>query len=383
MSNLIDVGVTDTGFKNTTRDDIYNKIAGRLVASFGSQFDTSQESPDGQVIAVVADLAKQLLDINEQAYYSYSPSHAFGQGLANITALNRVPRFINTPTKVTVQLGGVTGTVVAKGSLVGDDAGNEFAIDETVTLPFSVTAVCTVTGEIPVAAGQITKIITHITGWNTVGNTYAGQTGVTYEEDPQLRARRSNSTILTNNGPMDAIYESLISSGLSYVTIIENDTDVPIQGQPAGTFQVIVDGGAESEIAKIISANKALGVRTYGNISVTIMDSKGYPKVINFSRSVPAEIFAELDIKRIKGSTNDAAKLVQNAVIEYMNTRNIGEPIYWSEVIGYITDNTELISVRRLVMGKVQGSLTNDDIETLRNEKPFATVSGVLVNVLP
>lgn len=382
MSNLIDVGVTDTGFQNTTRDDIYAKIGSRLKASFGSQFDTSQESPDGQVIAVVADLAKQLLDINEQTYYSYSPSHAFGQGLTNITALNRVERFINTATRVTVALGGVAGTIVPAGSLVGDDVGNEFKTLETATLPFSVTAECTVTGEIAVAAGQITKVITQINGWNTVSNNFAGQTGVTYEEDPQLRARRENSTILTNNGPMDAIYEELISMGLQYVTIIENDTAADIDGQPSGTFQVIVDGGAESEIAKVISKNKALGVRTYGTISVTILDSKGYEKVINFSRSVSTEVFVEIDIKRLKGSSNDSTSIVQKAVVDYLNTRNIGESVYWSEMIGNITDNTELVSVRRLVMGRTSGSLTTDDLAVLRNEKPIGLLSGVIVNVL-
>lgn len=382
MSNLIDIGVTDTGFKNTTRDDIYAKIGSRLKASFGSQFDTSQESADGQVIAVVADLAKQLLDINEQTYYSYSPSHAFGQGLTNITALNRVERFIDTATKVTVALGGVAGTIVPAGSLVGDDAGNEFKTLETATIPFSVTAECTVTGEIAVAAGQITKVITQITGWNTVSNNFAGQTGVTYEEDPQLRARRENSTILTNNGPMDAIYEELISMGLQYVTIIENDTAADIDGQPSGTFQVIVDGGAESEIAKVISKNKALGVRTYGTVSVTILDSKGYEKVINFSRSVSTEVFVEVDIKRLKGSSNDSASIVQKVVVDYLNTRNIGESVYWSEMIGNITDNTELVSVRRLVMGRTSGSLTTDDLAVLRNEKPIGLLSGVIINVL-
>ena len=383
MSNLIDVGVTDTGFQNTTRDDIYAKIGSRLKASFGSQFDTSQESPDGQVIAVVSDLAKQLLDINEQTYYSYSPSHAFGQGLTNITALNRVERFINTATKVTVALGGVAGTIVPVGSLVGDDAGNEFKTLETATIPFSVTAECTVTGEVAVAAGQITKVITQITGWDTVSNNFAGQSGVTYEEDPQLRARRENSTILTNNGPMDAIYEELISMGLQYATIIENDTAADIDGQPSGTFQVIVDGGAESEIAKVISKNKALGARTYGAISVTILDSKGYEKVINFSRSGSTEVFAEIDIKRLKGSSNDSAAIVQKAVVDYLNTRNIGESVYWSEMIGNITDNTELVSVRRLVMGRTSGALTTDDLAVLRNEKPIGLLSGVIVNVLP
>lgn len=381
--SIIDVGVRDSGFLNTTRDDIYNRVAAQLKAAFGSQFDTSQESPDGQFIAVTADLAKQLLDIIEEAYYSYSPSHTYGQGLTNIVDLNRVKRFINTPTKVTVQLTGNTGAVVPKDSEVGTESGYIFKTVEEVVIPFSVTAICTTTGEVVVGPNEVTKIITPITGWDGVDNANSGITGVTYETDPQLRARREKSTILINGGPMDGIYEGLIALGLEFVTIIENDTASDLQGQPSGTFQVVVDGGAESEIAKVISVNKALGMRTFGNTSVTINDSKGYPKVINFSRSIPATIFAEIDIKRLKGSSNDAAATVKDVVTKYIDGRNIGETIYWSEVIGEITNKTDLISVRRLEMGRSAGAISADDLAVLRNEKPKASSSGIIVNELP
>ena len=95
MANIIDVGVTEDGFLNTDRITIYDAISDRLTSAFGSYFDTSAESPDGQVIGVVADLAKQCLDIAQESYNQYNPNTAYGVGLDQIVVLNNVKRFIN------------------------------------------------------------------------------------------------------------------------------------------------------------------------------------------------------------------------------------------------------------------------------------------------
>ena len=104
MANIINVGVTADGFINTDRQTIYNAISDQLQAAFGAYFDTSAESPDGQYIGIVADLAKQCLDISEEAYSQYNPNTAYGIGLDQIVVLNNIKRFVNTPTTVTVEL---------------------------------------------------------------------------------------------------------------------------------------------------------------------------------------------------------------------------------------------------------------------------------------
>ena len=52
MGNIINVGISDAGFTNTDRTTIYNAIADRLTSAFGAYFDTSDESPDGQVMGL-------------------------------------------------------------------------------------------------------------------------------------------------------------------------------------------------------------------------------------------------------------------------------------------------------------------------------------------
>ena len=383
MANIINVGVTTDGFINTDRTTIYNAISDQLQAAFGSYFDTSAESPDGQYIGVVADLAKQCLDVAEEAYNQYNPNTAYSVGLDQIVILNNIKRFVNTPTTVTVVLEGTTGTNIAKGSRIKDDSDNIFTLNEATIIPASVTATCATTGPITVDANVVWTILDPVVGWDSVQNPEAGHTGVTYEEDAVLRARRENSTTLDGTGPIDAIYSALAKLGLEFITIIDNDTEEAVDGQPPGTIQVIVKGGTPSEIARAIYQEKGTGIRTYGSTSQIIYDSKGYQKTIKFSRPVDTPIYATVNIKRMKGSSNDAASFVQAACIKYINSTKIGDTIVWSELLGYIADQVDLISIKSLFIGKAPNPTTTDDIVLASTEKAVAIAAGVVVNVLP
>lgn len=385
MAGILDVGVRNEGFLNAERSTIYTAIANKLRASFGAQFDTSPESPDGQVIGAVADISKQILDVVEEGYNSYNPSAAYGVGLDQVVKLNYIERYVNTSTKATVDLIGIAGTVVPKGAIVLDLADYEYTTKEAAIIPNSVTVTCTVTGAIGVGAHEIIKIKDGqgIEGWTGVDNKEAGQTGVVYEEDPELRARRENSTIIAGTGPIDAIYEALRFQGLKFIAIIDNDTDLPINGQPPATIQVVVEGGTASEIAGAIFRTKGAGIRTFGAVAQTVKDKNGYDKTVNFSRPVEAQVFMNIDIKRLKGSSNESAKLIQDAAMKYINDAKIGQTIIWSELFSYIVENTDLISLRALRIGRAADSLLEDDIVMQTLEKPKALATGVVVNVLP
>lgn len=382
MANIIEVGVTEDGFVNTNRTTIYNAIADRLVAAFGSHFDTSEESPDGQVIGVVADLAKQCLDIAEEGYSQYNPNTAYNTGLDQIVILNNVERFINTPTTVTLVLDGVSGTNVSAGSKVKEENDNVFTLNDNVVLPASVTATCTVTGAITIAANMTWTIVDEVTGWNSVTNPEAGYTGIDYEQDTALRARRANSTIINGTGPIDAIYSGLAKLGLEFITIIDNDTEEDIDGQPPGTIQVIVKGGTPSEIALAIYREKGTGIRTYGVTSQTVTDSNGYLKVIKFSRPTNTTVYATVNMKRLKGSSNDSATLVQTACIDYINKTKIGDIIVWSDLLGYIASAVDLVSIKSLFIGRTANPTLSEDVDLVSDEKAVATTTGVIVNVL-
>ena len=382
MANIINVGVTEDGFLNTDRTTIYNAISDRLTSAFGSYFDTSAESPDGQVIGVVADLAKQCLDIAQESYNQYNPNTAYGVGLDQIVVLNNVKRFINKATTVTLNLDGVAGTNVAAGSRVKDENDNIFTLNESVILPMSVTATCIIAGPIIVEANATWVIIDAVAGWTSVENPEAGYVGIDYEEDAALRARRANSTVISGTGPIDAIYSALAKLGLEYVAIIDNDTDNTVDGQPPGTIQVIVKGGTPSEIAQAIYQEKGTGIRTYGTTQQDVTDSKGYIKTIRFSRPIDTPIYAVVNVKRLKGSSNETHAMVQTACVDFINNIKIGAAIVWSELVSYITEQVNLISIKSLYLGRSANPTSTEDIDLTSIEKSIASASGVIVNVL-
>ena len=382
MANIIDVGVTEDGFLNTDRTTIYNAISDRLTSAFGSYFDTSAESPDGQVIGVVADLAKQCLDIAQESYNQYNPNTAYGVGLDQVVVLNNIKRFVNKATTVTLNLDGIAGTNIAAGSRVKDENDNIFTLNEAVILPTSVTATCIITGPIVVAANTTWSIVDVVAGWTSVENPEAGYTGIDYEEDATLRARRANSTIISGTGPIDAIYGALAKLGLEYAAVIDNDTSNTVDGQPPGTIHVIVKGGTPSEIAQAIYQEKGTGIRTYGTTSQEVIDSKGYVKTIKFSRPTDTPIYAVVNIKRLKGSSNESQALTQSACIDFINNTKIGGEIVWSELLSYIAEQVDLISIKGLYIGRSTNPTSTEDIDLASAEKAITSTSGVVVNVL-
>jgi len=351
----ITYGMTDRGFVRKPLSAIIDSLNSRFTAEFGSTFDVSPEGPDGQVIGIVANEASLLWEQAQNAFNSYRPGSMEGVGLDNICELTGTTRYIKRPTQVTVQCGGDAGTVVPAGAIVGDDLGRQFVTANDVTLPGDVTAICQTIGELYVAAGTVTKIITTgIDGWTSVTNPEDGMTGVNYESDPKLRARRDKTTVNTGTATAEAIYSSLASLNLDYIRIRDNDTDSAIGNQPPNSIYVVVDGGTINDIARKIYDNKTGGIPTYGNIKTAVKDSKGHPHDIYFSRTTKIPVFFKIKVKRISTvnlSSNDVKVLVQGAVQSYINSLQPGAAVAWSYVIPAILAAAKGIQIDTLEVG--------------------------------
>lgn len=379
----ITYGVTEKGFVRKPLSVIVSGLNSKFSAAFGSTFDTSPESPDGQVIGIVGNEISLLWEQAQYAFNSYRPGAVEGVGLDAICELTRTTRYVNKPTQVTVQLEGDEGKTILSGLRVGDSAGNEFITQNDVILPGDVTAVCTKTGEIYVGPNTVTKILTeNVAGLTSVNNPEEGQTGIDYEQDPALRARRDKTTISSGTATIEAIYDAVADLDLSYIRIRDNDTKEAIGEQPPNTIWVVVDGGTINDIARKIYENKAGGVPTYGDISVQVKDSKGYPKTINFSRTTKVPIFFDIAVRRLPTSnlsSNDVIYAVQDAVQGYIDSLKPGAPIVWSYVIPSVLAATTGIQIDYLKVGL---SATSTDLQTLVmdiNQRPSTVTENIKV----
>lgn len=377
----IQYGVTNNGFVRKPLSVILSSLNSKFQAKFGAAFDVSPESPDGQIIGVVADEIDSCWAQAQFGFNAYRPGAMAGVGLDAICELTGTVRYVNRPTSVTCELGGTTGTVVPAGSIVlSSTTGLKFKTQTDTKIPGDVTATCTTQGEYYVAPNTITKIdpSSAISGWTTVNNPDEGVTGIQYEGDPSLRARRDKTTVSNGTATTEALYSALSDLDLAYVRIRDNDTGAAIGAQPSGTVFVVVDGGTLNDIARRIYDNKTGGVPTFGSESVVISDSKGYPHTIKFSRSSAQTIFVTGTFRRMAGAnlaSNDVITTLQEAAMNYINTLQPGSPVVWSYLFNPLVTSTPGIEIDSLFIGITANPTKTDTIPLDIDKRANTTVA--------
>lgn len=150
----------------------------------------------------------------------------------------------------------------------------------------------------PVAApvNQLVNIDTPIFGWDSFDNPDSADLGREVETDTSFRQRRFESVQIAGAGTVPAIESNVRQiNGVTDAFVIENRDIVPDgDGRPGKSFETIVQGGLEQEVAQEIWDVKPVGIETFGSISKTISDSQGNSQTINFSR--PTNIWVHLEI---------------------------------------------------------------------------------------
>lgn len=349
----IKYGVTENGFVRKPVADVVSSLNNKFIAAFGSNFDISPESPDGQYIGIMADEIASCWEQAEQVFNAFRPGAVSGIGLDNVCELTNTVRYVDKPSQATVLCDGDMGTTVPAGSVVTDGT-MRFILDTDVTLPGDVTVIAEEPGEYYIAPRTINQIVTPVAGWNSVINETVGETGINYESDPQLRARREKTTAVSSTATVEAIYASLADLDIDYIRVRDNDTGSPIGNQPSGTVFVVVDGGTSNDIARRIYNAKTGGVPTYGDITITVADSKGYPHDIHFSRPTYTDIYVKGTFRRRANaniSSNDAIRQLTDATIEYLNSLQPGQSVVWSNMFAPIMAATQYLEIDSLFIG--------------------------------
>ena len=194
---------------------------------------------------------------------------------------------------------------------------------------------CEETGPVAQNVNTITNIVTPILGWDSVYNPTIATVGRHKETDEELRERFRNSKFEKASNIIESLYSALI--GIPEVTqlrIYENDGDVTDEnGLPPHSFMPIIVGGVSSTIAQTIWENKPVGILSYGNTQVNILDSQGIGHLISFERPAPVEIYIKLELVVDSGFPSDGATRIKQALIDYFAANyTIGEDIIYSRL---------------------------------------------------
>lgn len=190
-------------------------------------------------------------------------------------------------------------------------------------------------GPVQAPDGSLTVIETPIFGWDSASNAEDAEVGRATETDAELKARRNQSLQKAGAGTVEAIRADLLAlEGVTAALVIENATNsVDGDGRPAKSFECIVEGGVDAEIAQTIWEDKPAGIETYGSETETVTDSQGFDHTVKFSRPTPVEIWVEVDITPnedpdegdVYPSNGDA--LVTQAILDFGAALTIGRNV--------------------------------------------------------
>jgi len=368
-------GVTDEGFVLKRLDDILSDLISELSTITDPQSGesltpdlTDENDPLVQIINAFGDGLSDAWEVLQLSYNQYDPLKATGAGLSGLVQLNALTRKAGTETTVTLTMSGDAGLNITAGKKVS-------TLDDSVvfTLPAwtfdgggsaSVIGTATEKGVLEAAAGEVVKIVTPISGWDSVTNASDAIPGTAEETDTELRARQQNSTSATGSSFVDALYGALSAlDGVEYTKVYQNLTLVTdARSIPGKTVAVVIQGGDDDEISETIFQRLPAGAGTFGTTATEQTDTQGIVYPILFSRPAGIDIYVEIEIE----------------VIDTDLWPTDGQDIMKADILTYVTSGASAIGITSGY--DRDGYIPGEDVYASELYTPINKQKGIRIN---
>ena len=381
--------LTLLGYVRRRLSEYVEQIKAGYYGIFGENIDISNDSPDGQIIGINAEVLANLDQALEDVYNAFDPNAAQGLSLSKLVLLNGISRKEATQSTAAVTLTGIAGVVVPLGSVIKtSDTEAEFTLDADVTLTGGsdagvVTAV--ELGPISALIGTLTSISTPIAGWTSVTNAADAVLGQEEETDEELRIRRAKSTAVSSQSLVDSVLGNLSKlDDVTGVSVLENKTASDIVSPVsilAHGIHAIVDGGDNDEIASAIFNTRSVGSQMTGAVTVVVVDDQGQNNDIKFSRPTDVDIDIEVDVTSDDEFPSNGGQQIKDALVEYgASNLNIGDDVILSRLYTPV-NSVPGGSISRLQISINPAAVGSSDITIQLDEIAKITDANITVTV--
>ncbi len=172
-----------------------------------------------------------------------------------------------------------------------------------------------------------------------------------------------------------------VSGGASQATAVIKGGRFP------KSFEAVVQGGTDADVANKIWTTKPAGIQTFGNTAFTITDSQGEFQVINFSRPTPIYIWVTVALTLYTEEVfpPNGQDLVEAAINTYGSNLGIGVDVLLQRVLA------QIFNVPGIASGVMQIASTNlpgdsplfgtADISIAENEVAIFDLTRITVTV--
>lgn len=221
---------------------------------------------------------------------------------------------------------------------------------------------------------------------NTAGETFT--VGQDREDDDQLRARAEDAVTGGGDATHDALVSELVNNtpGVSSVTIYENKTDTDNTGSgglPPHSFEAVVFGGSDADVAQSIFETKAVTSRDYSGVRGTSVtetvtaESNNQTRDIEWSR--PEEIMIDITLDLVVDGTYIGDDELRDNIVQYIG----GTLVNGTEVIGLgVGEDVRIDAIKDIVIGDDTGVVGLDqsvDGSPIETTPSYTTVDGLQV----
>jgi uncharacterized phage protein gp47/JayE len=250
-------------------------------------------------------------------------------------------------------------------------------------------------GAVDVTAGELTQIVSTLSGWNAVNNLADGATGRNLETDDELRLRYDTGVFRLGAATIESIKANLQQNiaGVNTLEVFENVEDTPdADGRPPHSIEVIVDGGNPQDIANQIFLLKAAGIDTFGSTTLTVVDSAAFTHTINFNRPTLVYIWVNVSVTLYSEEAfpDTGAEQIETVIAQTGNSFGIGKDIIIQRFLGPIYAAISGIGNMTITVARgtdpisapAPGAYTSSNLPIAARELSMFDVTRVNVNIL-
>lgn len=378
--------LTDTGLVVSRLDERLAQLTAAVRGIFGADLVLDADTVDGQTLGIYAEAVNNLDMLLEEIYTSLDPSGATGLRLSRLVRLNGLTRLAGTYSTAALTLAGQVGRLVPAGTLVHSTA--TLAVfqtdaDATISPTGFVAVACTaqLLGAQAAPAGTLTAIDTPVFGLQSVTNAVDAAVGRDEETDGQLRVRRDASTAYPSQSVADGINAALANlPGVTLSRVYDNDQPVadPDTGQAKNSVYVVVQGGADADIAAALLLKKPAGIPTVGAVLTSATDAAGRAHPIRYSRPTAVPIYVTVNVSQRAGFPADGAPQITAAVVAHGAT--IGGEVIQSDFYADIAGVPNK-SVTSIFIGTAPTPVSSANIAIAYDRLATFASARVVVNV--
>lgn len=190
----------------------------------------------------------------------------------------------------------------------------------------------------------VTIISSTVGGLLSTYNTLDMNLGRDLETDEELRLRMYAATNIKSVAVVSAILSRVRDiEGVSLASVTENTTAATVGSLPPHSYELVVIGGDDDDIASELWLTKPAGIATYGTTNVNVTDTEGVQQTLNFTRPTVYNVAFRVTYTTYSEETlsTDIDDIIKAALIADTAALTLGEDILPQRFFGNIFNNSE------------------------------------------